>query len=207
MKRMRTAAAAIILALALTATAPSAAVAYTPDPPVGTSCPQVDGGIAAVVPQSGQACVIANIQSIFANVVISGQIALQARLIYSFVASEQVTFTLQGRGVQGYSLASVHAAPTGTVSLPKTASLSGAVPVTITVPANLPATYTRSAVGSVTGAVPDLTFTVPSAGPDDILTGTGQDAAALSPAWIGGGILVALGLLLTGFSFRRRRAA
>lgn len=61
MKRMRTTAAAIILALALTATAPSAAVAYTPVPPVGTSCPQVGGGIAAVVPQSGQACVIANI--------------------------------------------------------------------------------------------------------------------------------------------------
>lgn len=190
MKRSRYAAVILAIALAMTTAAPSAAIAYTPMPAPITQCPP------RTVSSSFNTCT-------FVATVTAWQQA--TTLVYPmFVAFESVKFSLTGRGALSGALAMAGPRTAETISITKTADASGAASVTFTLPPTASGKYTLTAVGDVTGQVPDVTIDAPAA--SGTLPATGQDTANLTPAWVGGGILVVGGLLMTTMMARRRQS-
>lgn len=120
-----------------------------------------------------------------------------------FEPGESVTFTLTGENGAGATLAMVKFA-VSSASVVKAASGTGAASVQVTLPSNATGSYTLSTTGASTGAGPSVTITASSSG-----TGTignqGFDAGSMLGVWIGGGVLLLGGVLVTVFAARRER--
>ena len=159
MKSLCTKIAAVVVAVVALVAAPTAALAYTPVPPSGTS---------TSIPQGGT-----------------------ATFLFDFSGTGTVTYTLSGEGVGPANLAMVKAAPTST-------QVTKAVgeTVTVTLPSNATGSYElRGELGSET-----ITLTI-----NATLATTGFDASSMLGVWIGGGVLLLGGVLVTVFAARRER--
>jgi LPXTG-motif cell wall-anchored protein len=159
MKSLRTKIAAVAIAIVALVAAPTAAMAYTPVPPSGTT---------TTIPAGGS-----------------------ATFLFDFSGTGTVTYTLTGEGVGPGSLAMVKAAPPST-------QVSKAVgeTVTVTLPSNATETYTL--VGTLGSE--SITLTI-----NATLATTGFDASSMLGVWIGGGVLLLGGVLVTVFAARRER--
>lgn len=116
-----------------------------------------------------------------------------------FSAGQSVVFTLSGEGVGPGNLASVKTAVTNT-SVTKTANSSGVASVEVILPANATGTYTLSV-----GGYSDLTRTITASTSGSAIADTGFDAGSMLGVWIGGGVLLLGGVLVTVFAARRER--
>lgn len=159
MKSLRTKIAAAAIAIVALVAAPTAAMAYTPVPPSGTT---------TTIPAGGS-----------------------ATFLFDFSGTGTVTYTLTGEGVGPGSLAMVKAAPT-TVTLDRAAGET----VKVTLPTNAQGSYElKGALGSET-----ITLTI-----NATIATTGFDASSMLGVWIGGGVLLLGGVLVTVFAARRER--
>lgn len=178
MKSLRTRIAAVVIAAAAIIAAPAAASAYTPSGPTA--------GISA----SGS----------FAP---GGTITLVAG---GYAPGTQVSFTVTGENGAAITLAMVKfASSTSPVFGPYAANSSGvATSPGIVLPSNAAGTYTVTATAS--GYAAQTTqFTVGSSAGGGGLPNTGFDAGSMLGVWIGGGVLLLGGVLVTVFAARRER--
>lgn len=132
----------------------------------------------------------------------------------SFLAGENVQFTLTGQDAASASLASLHAVVNSKTTV-KPASSAGAVTVAVTVPADATGTYTLTATGVTSGNVGTASLTVTPA--DAVGAGTGSSAGgslahtgstiSLIAIWVAGGLVV-LGAAFVAVNVivRRQRA-
>lgn len=159
MKSLRTKIAAVVIAIVALVAAPTAAMAYTPVPPSGTTTSIPAGG--------------------------------SATFLFDFTGTGTVTYTLTGEGVGPGSLAMVKAAPTST-SVAKAAGET----VKVTLPTNATGQYQlKGMLGSE-----EITLTI-----NATIATTGFDASSMLGVWIGGGVLLLGGVLVTVFAARRER--
>ncbi len=180
MKSLRTKIAAVAIAVAAVIAAPAAASAagYTPSGPTA--------GITA----SG-------------SFTPGGAITLTAG---GYASGTPVSFTVTGENGAGITLAMVKfVSSTSPVFGPYSANGSGvANSAGIVLPSNASGTYT------VTASAPGYTnqttqFVVGSSAGGGGLSNTGFDATSMLGVWIGGGVLLLGGVLVTVFAARRER--
>jgi LPXTG-motif cell wall-anchored protein len=178
MKSLRTKIAAVAIAVAAVIAAPAAASAYTPSGPTA--------GITAT-----------------GTFTPGGSITLTAG---GYDLGTQVSFTVTGENGAGITLAMVKfVSSTSPVFGPYSANASGvANSAAIVLPSNASGTYT------VTATAPGYTnqttqFAVGSSAGGGGLPNTGFDATSMLGVWIGGGVLLLGGVLVTVFAARRER--
>lgn len=178
MKSLRTKIAAVAIAVAAIIAAPAAASAYTPSGPT------------AGVTASG-------------SLTPGGTITLVAG---GYAPNTPVSFTVAGENGAGITLAMVKfASSTSPVFGPYSANSSGvASSAAIVLPPNASGTYvvTASAPGY---ANQNTQFVVGSSSGGGGLPNTGFDASSMLGVWIGGGVLLLGGVLVTVFAARRER--
>ena len=116
-----------------------------------------------------------------------------ATFLFDFSGTGTVVYTLTGEGVGPGSLAMVKAAPTSTQVTKATGET-----VTVTLPTNATGQYTL--VGVRDGGAEEITLTI-----NATIATTGFDASSMLGVWIGGGVLLLGGVLVTVFAARRER--
>lgn len=129
----------------------------------------------------------------------------------SYLANENVGFTLTGENGASATLASFRAAVTSK-SISKPASATGAISVSVTLPSNASGTYTVTATGATSGNVGTAALTVvpadggsPSTG--DALASTGSNTSFFV-IWIAAGIVVlGLAFVVVSVIVRRQRSS
>jgi hypothetical protein len=119
-----------------------------------------------------------------------------------FAPNESVLFTLTGENGAGATLAMVKFA-VSSASITKAASGTGAASVEVTLPSNATGTYTLLAAGQSSGDSTSVSITASSSGGS--IAETGFDAGSMLGVWIGGGVLLLGGVLVTVFAARRER--
>ncbi len=128
----------------------------------------------------------------------------------SFLASENVQFTLTGQDAAGASLASLHAV-VNSKTLVKPASSTGAVTVDVTLPTDASGTYTLTAAGVTSGNVATVSLTVTPADAAGASTGSGLadtgSTISLIAIWVAGGlVLLGAAFVAVNVIVRRQRA-
>ena len=161
MKSLRTKIAAVAIAIVALVAAPTAAMAYTPVPPSGTT---------TTIPAGGS-----------------------ATFLFDFIGTGTVDYTWTGEGVGPGSLAMVKAAPTSTQVTKATGQT-----VKVTLPSNATGQYVL--VGVRDGGAETITLRI-----NATIATTGFDATSMLGVWIGGGVLLLGGVLVTVFAARRER--
>lgn len=178
MKTVRGRIAALVLAVAALVAAPTAALAYTPSGPTA--------GIVAT-----------------GTFVPGGDVVLTAG---GYTEGTSVTFTVTGENGAGITLAMVKTAiSTSPAFGPYPANASGVANTpAVVLPAGASGTYTVTA--SAPGYAPQETkFTVGGSNAGGGIADTGFDASSMLGVWIGGGVLLLGGVLVTVFAARRER--
>ncbi len=179
MKNVRGRIAALAIAVAALVAAPTAALAYVPAGP--------DTGIVAV-----------------GTFIPGGQFMLTAG---GYEPSTQVTFTITGENGAGITLAMVKTAVSTSPAFgPYPANASGVANTPeVVLPPGASGTY--SVTATAPGYQSQLTkFTVGGSNADGKqMAQSGFDASSMLGVWIGGGVLLLGGVLVTVFAARRER--
>ncbi|QPE04906.1 LPXTG cell wall anchor domain-containing protein [Microbacterium schleiferi] len=111
--------------------------------------------------------------------------------MFDFSGTGTVEYTLTGEGVGPANLAMVKAAPTSTA-----VSKAAGETVKVTLPTNAQGSYElKGVLGSES-----ISLTI-----NATIASTGFDAGSMLGVWIGGGVLLLGGVLVTVFAARRER--
>ncbi|GAA1706959.1 hypothetical protein GCM10009808_26220 [Microbacterium sediminicola] len=114
-----------------------------------------------------------------------------ATFLFEEFTTGTVTYTLTGEGITGANIAAVKTAVTS-ASVSKAAGET----VTVTLPTDATGTYTLVGTQGATSVSVTITAAIAS---------TGFDAGSMLGVWIGGGVLLLGGVLVTVFAARRER--
>lgn len=120
----------------------------------------------------------------------------------AFATREPVSIAVSGEG--SATLAAVRAV---SVNIEKSATSTGALDLSVTLPSNAADSYTLTATGLRSGNVGTATITVVAADGSDDLATSGVDVPIALIASAVGALLLGLGLIITVRSVLRRRAA
>jgi hypothetical protein len=155
------------------------------------------------------------------NITVNGDVAPGGIVVVNFsnntfIAGEDVSFTLTGENASGATLAAFKAV-VNSQSLVKTATGEGAVALDVTLPTNASGTYTTTATGLTSGTVGTASLTVASAdaavgagsgtnASTGGLASTGYDAPMLAIWAAAGALLLGIALMVALTVVRRQRA-
>ena len=149
------------------------------------------------------------------NITVNGDVAPGGIVVVNFsnntfIAGEDVSFTLTGENAASATLANFKAAVNST-SLTKAAAADGSVSVAVTLPTDATGTYTLTATGLTSGSVGTAAISVVAADSAAVvkagdLASTGYDAPMLAIWAAAGALLLGIALVTVLTVVRRQRA-